>query len=115
VFGVVTDPVGIGLVASLVRPGGNVTGLANSVADALLAKRIELQREIVPGVKRIGLLGDSTDPLVKRAPQALAPLAARLGLALTFAEATNPAEFETAVAGLLADRVEAIVQLGQSP
>lgn len=57
VFGDVVDPVGIGLVTSFARSGGNVTGIGFS--DSLAPKRIELLREFMPGVKRIGLLGDS--------------------------------------------------------
>jgi putative ABC transport system substrate-binding protein len=53
VFGAVSDPVGVGLVNSLGRPGGNVTGLSNMGAS-LVPKRVELLREILPGVKRLG-------------------------------------------------------------
>ena len=113
VFGVVFDPVGIGLVTSLARPGGNVTGIGFS--ESLAPKRIELLREFLPGVKRLGLLGDSTDPTTRRDQRALAPLAASLGLTLVFTEAANPAEFEAAVAGLIAERVDAILVAGVSP
>jgi putative tryptophan/tyrosine transport system substrate-binding protein len=52
VFAVAGDPVGSGLIASLARPGGNVTGLSNQQAD-LGAKRLELLREVVPGLHRV--------------------------------------------------------------
>ena len=52
-----TDPVGTGLVASLARPGGNITGLTNISAD-LSGKRLELLREVVPGLSRVALLWD---------------------------------------------------------
>jgi putative ABC transport system substrate-binding protein len=55
VFGVAGDPLGTGLVASLARPGGNVTGLSNQAAD-LAAKRLELLREIIPNLRRIGIM-----------------------------------------------------------
>src|SRR6185436_11674273 len=60
VFGSVTDPVGMGLVTSLAHPGGNVTGISN-LGASLVPKRLELVREILPGAKRVGLLGDPTD------------------------------------------------------
>jgi putative tryptophan/tyrosine transport system substrate-binding protein len=55
VFGVAGDPVETGLVASLARPGGNVTGLSNQLPDAA-GKRIELLREIVPGLRRLAIM-----------------------------------------------------------
>jgi putative ABC transport system substrate-binding protein len=57
VFYVSTDPLGTGLVASLARPGGNVTGLSNQQAD-LASKRIELLREVVPGLRRLAILAN---------------------------------------------------------
>jgi putative tryptophan/tyrosine transport system substrate-binding protein len=58
VFYVSTDPIGSGLVANLARPGGNITGLSNQQAD-LAGKRIELLREVVPGLRRLALLGNA--------------------------------------------------------
>src|SRR5262249_57405165 len=55
------DPVGTGLVASLARPGGNVTGLSNQMADTA-AKRLELLREVVPGLRRLAILGNVNNP-----------------------------------------------------
>ena len=55
VFGVAGDPVGTGLVASLARPGGNVTGLSNQLPDAA-GKRIEILREVVPGLRRLAIM-----------------------------------------------------------
>ncbi len=58
VFAVAGDPVGSGLVASLARPGGNVTGLSNQSAD-LPGKRLELLREVVPGLRRLAILANA--------------------------------------------------------
>ena len=55
------DPVGTGLVASLARPGGNVTGLSIQQTD-VAAKRLELLREIVPGLRRLAILGNVSGP-----------------------------------------------------
>ena len=63
VFAAAGDPVGAGLVASLARPGGNVTGLSLLATD-LTGKRIELLREVVPGLRRLALLGNVGNPQV---------------------------------------------------
>jgi len=57
VFVAASDPVGTGLVASLARPGGNVTGLSNQQAD-LAGKRVELLREVVPGLRRLAIMAN---------------------------------------------------------
>ena len=63
VFAATGDPVGTGLVTSLARPGGNVTGLSNQVPD-LVGKRLELLREVVPGLGRMALLANVGNPVV---------------------------------------------------
>jgi putative ABC transport system substrate-binding protein len=63
VFAAAGDPVGTGLVASLARPGGNVTGLSIQQTD-VAAKRLELLREIVPGLRRLAILGNVSGPAV---------------------------------------------------
>jgi ABC-type uncharacterized transport system substrate-binding protein len=57
VFAAVADPVGIGVVESLARPGGNVTGLSNQFTD-VAGKRVELLREVVPGLRRLAILAN---------------------------------------------------------
>jgi len=59
------DPVGTGLVASLARPGGNVTGLSMQQTD-LAAKRLELLREVVPALRRLAILGNAGNPVTLR-------------------------------------------------
>jgi putative ABC transport system substrate-binding protein len=61
VFAAASDPVGTGLVASLARPGGNVTGLSNQISDAG-GKKIELLREVVPGLRRLAILANVGNP-----------------------------------------------------
>lgn len=72
------DPVGVGLVASLARPGGNVTGLAWSVGLEVIGKQLELLNETVPKVRRVAILSNPANPAqallitnVKRAAQSL--------------------------------------------
>jgi putative ABC transport system substrate-binding protein len=61
-FATAGDPVGTGLVASLARPGGNVTGLSNQSAD-LPGKRIQLLREMVPGLRRLAIIANVSSPI----------------------------------------------------
>jgi len=61
VFPVAGDPVGTGLVASLAKPGGNATGLSIQQTD-LVSKRLELMREVVPGLRRVALMGNMHSP-----------------------------------------------------
>ena len=108
VFGAVGDPVGTGLVASLARPGGNVTGVV-SVIDSLAPKRVELLREILPGAKRLGVPGDPTDTRSTIDLAALAPVATAPGLTVVVAEASNPVEFDVAVTKLIGQGVDAVL------
>ena len=112
VFGSVSDPVGAGLVASLAHPGGNVTGLTSSIAGGLGPKWAQLLREIMPSVKRIGSLGDPTDPSTEVQRQAYVPVAASLGLTFVNADAASPVDFDAAVAKLAQERVNAIFITG---
>ena len=108
VFATGTDPVAAGLVTNLARPGGNATGIISAI-DSLAPKRLELLREILPAAKRIGLLGDSSDPRLKIDRTALEPVVSALGLTLIVREASNPVEFDAAVASLMEQRVDAIM------
>ena len=108
VFGTGTDPVGGGLVSSLARPGGNVTGVV-SVIDSLAPKLIELLSEVLPRAKRIGYLGDPNDPRSKIDLSALAAVTRARGLTIIVGEASQPTQLDAAVNGLVAQRVDAIV------
>jgi putative ABC transport system substrate-binding protein len=84
VFASVADPVGTGLVASLARPGGNATGLSNQQPDTA-AKRLELLREVVPGLGRLAILGNVGNPAVVLDVREVQAAARTLGLeAATF-------------------------------
>jgi len=108
VFATGTDPVAASLVTNLARPGGNATGIIGAI-DSLAPKRLELLREILPAAKRIGLLGDSFDPRLMIDRTALEPVVSALGLTLIVREASNPVEFDAAVASLMEQRVDAIM------
>jgi ABC-type uncharacterized transport system substrate-binding protein len=85
VFAVAGDPVGTGLVASLARPGGNVTGLSLQQAD-LAGKRLELLREIVPGVRRVASMGNAGSPMIVRELQEVESTGRSLGLEIATLE-----------------------------
>jgi putative ABC transport system substrate-binding protein len=109
VFSSAADPVQAGLVASLNRPGGNVTGVTYLVAD-LAAKRLELLREVVPAAKSIGYLYDPNNSAVEDPSiTALETAAATLGLRLVTAKATDAGEIERAFAVLVEEGIGALL------
>jgi putative ABC transport system substrate-binding protein len=85
VFAVAGDPVGTGLVASLARPGGNVTGLSIQATD-LTGKRLELLREVVPGLRRLAILGNIGSPVAVLEMRELQVIARTLGFEVTTSE-----------------------------
>jgi putative ABC transport system substrate-binding protein len=107
VFATGTDPVGRGLVQSLARPGGNVTGIA-TLSSTLLPKAMEVLRQAMPNVHRVGILGDPDDPRWTSDHQAMAGLAAKYGLAVVSAAAKGKREVEGAFALLVKERVDVV-------
>jgi len=79
VFASAGDPVGTGIVASLARPGGNVTGLSNQSAD-LAGKRLELLREVVPGLRHLAIMGNAGNPVSVLEMREVQAAAGTLGL-----------------------------------
>jgi putative tryptophan/tyrosine transport system substrate-binding protein len=73
------DPVGTGLVASLARPGGNATGLSTLATD-LIGKRLELLREVIPGLSRVAVMANAGNPLAVLEMREVQATAATLGL-----------------------------------
>jgi putative ABC transport system substrate-binding protein len=102
-----TDPVGTGLVASLARPGGNVTGLT-SVTGELGGKLVELLKEVVPRLARVAILhpGDPPDDIFVK--QAEAPARA-LGAQLIPVVVRGPDDFEGAFRAMTKERAQALV------
>jgi len=103
-----TDPVGNGLVASLVRPGGNMTGLASSSDDSS-PKQLELLVAVVPNVSRIGLLGNPNSTNFTSMRKSAQDTAEKAGLSLVPIEARNPQEIENAIVAFAKERVPAIM------
>jgi putative ABC transport system substrate-binding protein len=95
VFSYHADPIGVGHVASLPRPGGNVTGLTMLLTD-LAAKELEILNEALPRARRIGVLWNPTTPSHGPAVKAVRDAGERLGLELVFQPAPTAAAFDDA-------------------
>jgi putative ABC transport system substrate-binding protein len=107
----VGDAVGLGLVASLGRPGGNITGLSEQYADLVL-KWLELLKEAVPHASRVGVLTISTLWSVRSEPwQALQQAAQTMRVTLQRVEVQEPSAFESAFAEMTHEHVEALLVL----
>ena len=102
------DPVQVGLVPNLNRPGGNITGVSFFVT-ILGAKRVELLRELVPNVETVGYLANPGNSSVKTERADVAAAAQALGLRLHAENASADGDFDPAFAGFAANRVGAIV------
>ncbi|HXV84519.1 MAG TPA: ABC transporter substrate-binding protein, partial [Candidatus Binatia bacterium] len=102
------DPVETGLVASLARPGGNVTGLAILTTD-LETKKLELLKEALPGVSRIGVLWNPDNPVWASAWKELPNAAQSLRLRLEPLEVRDPGEFEQVFASAASQRAGALL------
>lgn len=113
VFVAVFDPVGLGLVQSLSRPGGNITGFATSVPGDWTAKQIEILRELVPGASKIALLINPDNPMHRLGLAEEFPRTARkLNVALPTVEATTAEELDIAFSSAAAQRANAIIVFG---
>ena len=108
VFARVSDPVGLGFVAALARPGGNLTGVSLQTRE-LAAKRLELLITAVPDVKRVGVLWDPRLPSGRPEIAELEGAARSLNLELFPAEVPNPDAFEPAVRAMVEQRVGALI------
>jgi putative ABC transport system substrate-binding protein len=107
----VGDPVGAGLVASLARPGGNVTGTSSLAADTV-GKQLELLREMLPGVSRVTVLWNPTNAVhQKRQTEEAKAAAGKLQVQLQFVEAGRSEDFDRAFATIARQRPEALFVL----
>jgi putative ABC transport system substrate-binding protein len=107
VFAVAEDPVRLGLVASLARPGGNLTGI-NFLNDELVAKRLQILRELVPGAARVAVLVNPSGTTGEATTKDLDAAARTIGLQVRILNASNSAEIDTAFASLANDRPDAL-------
>jgi putative ABC transport system substrate-binding protein len=105
-----SDPVGLGIVASLARPGGNVTGLT-SIAPELAPKRLQLLQESVPGMTRVGVLHNPGDEGRVRAAQETEQAARTLGLQVQLLGPREAGDLEPMLAGARSERLDALFVL----
>jgi putative tryptophan/tyrosine transport system substrate-binding protein len=103
----VSDPVGEGLVASLARPGGNVTGISRQLGDS--EKNLELLRELVPDLRRVFLLWQSDNPASRRGFENWNKWATRFGFTLSSASLATDSDLEPALASIASDLPQGLV------
>ena len=106
----VSNPVEVGFIANLARPGGNITGVTNIASD-LSPKLVELLREIVPSTKHIGLIFNYSNPGSVLQLKGTEEAIRALGLRVTRAEANNPEAFQRAFARFNEEDVHGVVLL----
>jgi putative tryptophan/tyrosine transport system substrate-binding protein len=113
IVGLMADPVPLGIVDSLARPGGNITGVCTDAGPEVLGKRLELLREVVPGISRVGLL---TSRWVWEGPlgmAALRPAAERMGVSIIgppLEEGTvQEAEYQCVFDAMIQGRADAVI------
>ena len=113
VFVVAEDPVRLGLVASLARPGGNLTGI-NYFNIEVTAKRLELLRELMPGATRVAVLVNPANPATETTLRDVEPAARAMGLQLQVLKAGTSREIDAAFATFVRERPDALFVGGDS-
>jgi putative ABC transport system substrate-binding protein len=108
VMGSIGDAVNTGIVSSLARPGGNITGFS-ALNVELEGKRLELLKELIPHLSRVGMLANAANPLLDVSLKNLRPAAETLGLSLDIFEIRDMNEIEGALLKLVQARPEAVV------
>jgi putative ABC transport system substrate-binding protein len=102
------DPVSAGLIESLARPGGNVTGLSSMMPD-LGGKLVELMQQVLPSARRVAYIANVTNPGFLQARPAAADAARRLGVELVVVGVGAPQDFEPAFARIEQSQAEALL------
>jgi putative tryptophan/tyrosine transport system substrate-binding protein len=106
-----SDPVGAGLVTSLARPGGNITGLTLGTGPEFITKELQILNEVVPKLSRVAILRE-TDARGPAETAALESAARKLGLTILFADIRTPSDIAGAFATIVRSRAGAILILG---
>ena len=104
------DPVGSGIVASLARPGGNITGLS-TLAPEISGKRLELLKEIVPKLSRVAVFGDSTQPGNAQILRETELAAKALAVQIQYLEVRDPKDIETVFQEARKGRANAVLPI----
>jgi putative ABC transport system substrate-binding protein len=108
VFPTAIDPVGAGVVASLARPGGNITGLTTQAPD-LVAKRLQLLKEAIPRLSRIAVLWNAANPANARPWREAQDAARALGVTLQSRAVRGPTDFERVFAAMARERPDGLL------
>ncbi|HEU4350840.1 MAG TPA: ABC transporter substrate-binding protein [Burkholderiales bacterium] len=103
-----SDPVGTGLVASLAHPGGNVTGLT-TLSNELSVKRLELLRELIPDLSRVGVLADATNPAAAIAVRDTQGAAGPLRMQILSFEVRSRADIDGAFTAAIKEQTQALI------
>ena len=106
----VNDPVGNGFVASLARPGGNITGLS-TLAPEISGKQLELLKEIVPKLSRVAVFGTSTQPGNSQALKEVELAAGASAVKLQYVDVLNPEDIESAFRAAVKERAHAVLMI----
>jgi putative ABC transport system substrate-binding protein len=105
------DPVGSGFVASLARPGGNITGLS-TLSPEISGKQLEILKEVVPKLSRVGVLGDVTRPGIPQALREINVAADAFRVQVQYLEVRGSKDIEIAFRAASKERVDAVLVLG---
>ena len=106
------DPVGNGFVASLARPGGNITGLS-TLASELSGKRLELLKETVPSLSRVAVFGTSVQPGNAQALEEIKLAAETFRVKVQYLDVLSPKDIETAFRAAAKGQADAILMVGE--
>ena len=109
----VDDPVRLGLVSSMARPGGNITGVSG-LSGEILERRLQLLKDLLPDARRFAVLGNPAYINVEPTRNFLANLEGRLGVKLLLVIANGPEQYDAAFATLARERTEGLVVLADS-
>src|SRR5437899_2867664 len=105
------DPVGVGLVASLARPGGNITGTSQQAPD-IFAKRLQLLVQAIPNVSTVAVLWNAANPANARSWREVQEAGRVLGIKLQSREVRAPSDFERVLAEMTRERPDALLLIG---
>jgi putative ABC transport system substrate-binding protein len=108
----VADPVRIGLIASLVRPGGNITGLALFAGTEIIGKHLELLKEAIPSLSRVAVLSNPGNPMHVLRLREVEVAGRSLRVQLQILKAQGPEEFDSAFAAMTRERAGALYVVG---
>ncbi len=109
VFAAVTDPFEHGIIASLARPGGNITGTSLAVGEGFSGKWVELLKETVPKVERVSVLRNPTHPVSEVFQRETQAAGRALGVRLQFFEARDPNQLDSALSRIEKERAGALL------